>query len=385
MFLATNESVKYYKEINLNILIIEYNYFHDEVLIPQIDLVYKNFLKNKSGNLFLITNVNILKRKTFDVSLCKMIENKVRIKFIKKKYNKLTKYTNFLYVMQTLSFIYKHDIDSIVFNTIDSYNEDIELLLKLLPSKIKKIGILHNGDKINNYYEKYDKIIVLSELVANFLKKEKVDYIYPLFYKYKNKSPWINKDKLVISIPGNIEESRRDYKFIIEFVFNNQQFCENNKIEFILLGNINSTYGKKISQLIKEKRIEKFFKLFDAFIDYNKFIETIFKSDIVMPLIDKNVNNFSNYMNTKISASFNMAYSCNKPLLMYKDFKNSEFEKFSFFYEDEFSLKKILKMISLNKNILNEKIELLQKESKFDYIYQSNKYLQIIENKKSNK
>ncbi len=364
----------------MNILFLEYNYFHDEVIIPQIDLIYRFFLKKDNiNNIYLIINENVKRRETFDLSMYEGLVNNIYVNFIKKRYGRIIKYINILYVIDTLFFVYKNKIDVIVFNTIDSYNEDIELLLKFLPKKIKKIGVLHNGDKIDLYFDKYDRIIVLSELVANSLNKKKVEYLYTLLYKYKNTISIRNKKGLTVCIPGNIEMSRRDYKYIIEFVSKYKEFCRSNQIVFKLLGNINSQDGLKIKKMIEKKGITSFFHLFEQFIGYNQFMGNIVNSDIIMPLIHENIKNFSAYQKTKISDAFNMAYSCNKPLLMHKIFESKkEFKDFCFFYKDDLSLKKILKVLATNKELIKEKSILIKNAKKFSYESQAEKYLKIL-------
>lgn len=366
----------------MNILLIEYNFFHDEVLIPQIDFILDEMVKNRNINLFVMMNKDITKRETLDLSIYNDLAKNVTFKLIKKQYRRKLKYLNYIYILKTLVYIYINKIDTVVFNTIDIYNEDIELLLKLLPKNIKKIGILHNGELVDHYYNKYDRIFVLSELIENSLEKDRVDYIYTLLYKYRNRRHFINTDKFIICIPGNIENSRRDYQFVIDFVAENKEFFHFFDIKFVFLGNINTVNGIQLKNDIYRHGIQQYFQLFSAFIGYREYMDNIYHSDLVMPLIHKTVKSFSAYKTNKISDSFNMAFSCNKPLLMYDFFQNyDEFNKFSFFYSDTNTLKEMLRTIINDKEILQEKISYLQHEKKFDFDSQRVKYLNALLNK----
>jgi len=240
----------------LNILFIEYNFFHDEVLIPQIDFLYK-IASSDNGkiNLFIIMNKDIKKKGTLDLSQYPNFIDNIEYKLVKKRYNKLTRFLNYIYILDTFFYILFHKIDIVVFNTIDVYNEDIEILLKILPSKVKKIGILHNANLIEKYKNKYDYILVLSKLIAKNINMDKVDYVYPLLYKYKNMKQTIIVDtkinkKFKICIPGNIEKDRRDYQYVIDFVINNQEFCKLHQIQFVFLGNINTPEGLRLKKQI---------------------------------------------------------------------------------------------------------------------------------------
>lgn len=360
----------------MNVLLIEFNFFHDEVLLPQIDFIFEETLNNDDFNLFLIINKDILTRGIFDLSIYKNLVKKIKFNSIKKRYGRKFKYLNYIYVFKTLFFIYTNKINTIVFNTIDIRNEDIEFLLKMLPDDINKIGIIHNGKLIDKFYDNYDKIYVLSELVEKSLNKNKIDYIYPILYKNKNKEHCINTNKFDICIPGNIEKNRRDYQFAVDFVIENKFFCKSNNIKFIILGNINTMDGLELKNIIYKSKIKKHFQLFDGFIAYSQFMKNIHNSDIIMPLIHDNVKSFSEYNVNKISASFSMAYSFNKPLLMHAFFeKNDEFNKFSFFYDSKNSLKNLLQTIINNKTLLQHKIYELRNEKKFSFEYQKNKYL----------
>ena len=324
-------------------------------------------------------NEEVKKRKTFDLFMHRDAMDNIYLKLVKKRYRKILRASNILYVLYTLYLIKKHSIDVVVFNTIDSYNEDISLLLSLLPEKTKKIGVIHNGELVDEFYGKYDKVLVLSELIHDTLKKNKVEYIYTLLYRYKNNLNIVNKKEFLVCIPGNIEETRRDYEFIVKFVATYKNFCNANQIKFMLLGNINSRYGQKIKKMITEKGIEDLFYLYYEFIGYDYFMKYIVKSDIIMPLIHRRVINFSAYRTNKISDAFNMAFSCNKPLLMHQDFSEEyEFKRFGFFYKDHHALKGILQTLALNRGLVAKKAKEIKEEGKFSYDYQSKKYMNLL-------
>ena len=94
----------------MNILLIEYNYFHDEVLIPQIDFLINSKLKYKKvDNIFVFSNIMMLNRKTKAFSIYENFDLLVQIKYVRKFYNKYMKYLNIIYIIKTLIFIKRNN------------------------------------------------------------------------------------------------------------------------------------------------------------------------------------------------------------------------------------------------------------------------------------
>lgn len=341
------------------ILIIESHNFHEEVIIPQIE-----FLKNSEYDTHIFINEKI-KDKNIEI-------NNSVVNYIKTS-NKLVKIFS---IIDIVKYIYIKKIDIVIYNSLE--DRYIKILNMLVLSKIKKIAIVHN---VNNFLEnKMDlkHFFVLSDNVLMYCKKNFNNYsfasFYPLIFNQNKENTKLRKsnDILNICIPGKIEFTRRDYTGLINLV--KEKNIEN--CNFILLGNIEKEDGPRVLQLIKESNVEGKFTIFKGFIPYPDYFNVIKNSDLIMPLIHPNVKNFNEYHSTKISASFNMAYTFKKPIFMYKSFKDlDEFKNFAIFY-DFINFEEIINNTKIDK--LNNLQCALINEIKFGFDYQKNKYIKFI-------
>ena len=357
-----------------NILLIEYNWFHDEVIIPQLEILCDQ-------NCFLLANKKWLEKGTW--SLFSQDKASVNALFVHKRSRKyLRKIDNVRRVIIAINIILKRKIGIVIFNTLDIYNEDILLLIKLiklLKLQVKILGIVHNAEKIENYSNLVDKIFVISSLVKKHHSADgNVDCFYPLLYKYKNNIvQYLHDDEFRITIPGNIEYSRREYNFLYQFAVENEVFLENNGIKFIILGNYTITNdGKDFYNLILNAKLGKYFKFFDYLIPYSEYMEVICSSQLIMPLIHPETEKFDNYLKDKVSASFNMSFSTNIPLLMHEKFKGlGEFDDFSVWYHSKETLKSQIVNLLTNKKDLSEISMNIKNENKFSKDFQIVKFL----------
>lgn len=341
------------------ILLLEYNYFHEEMLHPLVELLKLKY------EIYLWINEKIYKKN--------LINLKENINLIKS--NKILK---FLSIFFLLFFLKMKKINFIIFNTWD--DRYVRIINNLCGKNIIKAGILHNADKLTDK-EKNKNYIVLSQLIYKNLKEKFTDYniiyIYPIIYNYNiqiQENNNVENNKIKICIPGKVEFTRRDYIFLIEFLKRNNL----KNIRFIILGNIKSKDGQILYKNIKDNKLENYFELFDEFIDYEIYFRKIIQSDIIMPLIHPGIQNYEKYQTNKITAAFNMAYSFKKPLLLFNQFsKYDEFTDFSVFYNFD-NLAKILCSENLFK-LIKEKVNNIEKCQKFDYFYQQKKLLTYIE------
>ena len=388
MFLV-DESVKYtiqkMKKEMKNILIVEFNWFHDEVVIPLLELL------NEEYNCSIIANKKWIEKDTWSLfSKSKISSDVFYTKKIYRKY--FYSIDNFRRIIKTINILLSKKINIIIFNTLDIYNDDIVLLIKMiklfrLPTKI--IGIIHNAEKIDKYKKLVDQIFVLSPIILQ--KKSlsslsdnvyNVDFFYPILYKFKDNLVRYSNPEFIITIPGNIEYSRRDYRFLYDFVLEKIVFLEKNNIKFIILGNYKKNLdGEIFYNLIMGAGLEKYFKFFDYTISYREYMNIISNSQLIMPLIHPNIKNFKNYLKNKISASFNMSFSTNIPLIMHSEFKKlDEFNQFSFFYNSNNSLEYQLKILLKNKMKLFDASLNIKNSYKFSKCFQIQKICNIIKN-----
>jgi len=150
------------------VLIIEFNDFHEEVIIPQVE-----FLNSKKVMVHLFIN-SYIKNKGVDFK-CYYINDIIP----KNKFTKLKS------IFSILSYVKKNQIGTIVFNTLEC--KYVALLNLFLSKNLKKVAIVHNVDKF--YENKLDlkNFFVLSDNVLKNAKQlcgEKYNFgsFYPLIF-----------------------------------------------------------------------------------------------------------------------------------------------------------------------------------------------------------
>lgn len=342
------------------VLLVEFNDFHEEVIVPQLE-----FLKNTKYDVHLFINEQV-KSKNLDFDIDK-------INYIKGS----NKYIKALYIIKILFYIKNNNINIIIFNTLNS--KYIEILNKILNNKLKKVAIVHNVDNFMQDKMDISNFMVLSEniftyTVALYEKKYHFGYFYPLIHNQKSKC-LIQKtsDQFQIVIPGLIELSRRDYLGLIELIKN----ITLKNVHFIILGNISKLDGPEVYKKIEEYNIQKYFTIYKQFVPYEEYFSVLKNADLIMPLIHPNTQNYQKYHISKITASFNMAFSFKIPLLIYESlYTLDEFKNYSISYNKN-QLISVLE--NLSKMEINKLKKRLQNEKKFLFEFQKEIYLNFLD------
>ena len=345
----------------MKILILEFNNFHEEVIISQLD-----FLNDVKCDIHMFVHNEVKSKFNFD-------KNNIKINYFKGN-SKLSRIVNLKNVKH---YIEKHKFDLVLFNTYE--NIEVQILSYFI--KQRKLAILHNADKIiknkNKTDNRIDNFIVLNKTIYNTLKKSNskmnISYFYPLINYQNSQYSHTEKDKIRIVIPGLVELSRRDY---IGFINLLKDIHLNNNVEFVLLGNILKNDGPEVYRYIEQNNLLDYFKIFKGFIPYEEYFSMISSADLIMPLIHPNVENFNKYHHTKITAAFTMALSFKIPLILYKSFEIlEEYRNFSFFY-DFGSLEEKLK--SLTKEEINKIKNKMRLSKDISYEEQKKRYINIL-------
>ncbi len=333
----------------MKILIIEFNDFHEEVILSQLNFLIKE--KNTDIHLFINESLNN------KIDFYKFLKNNLKINFIS---NKNSKWIKFIYLYKIKKYILENNIDIVVFNTYEC--KYIQILSNFI--KKRKIAIIHNADKflIKKTNKKINSFFVLNKTIFETIKNSKkninVSYFYPLI-EYNNEKK-ISNDKLKIVIPGLIELSRRDYLGFIELIKN----INLEKFEFIFLGNILKNDGQIVYKMLEKKGLLNSIKIYKEFVSYEEYFSTISNSDLIMPLIHPNVKNFDKYHKTKITAAFTMAFSFKIPLFLYDSFKQlNEYKEFSIFYNFDSFIEKLNSLNRAKIDLLKIKMKLSKKIS----------------------
>ncbi|NQD72202.1 glycosyltransferase [Sphingobacterium shayense] len=203
-------------------------------------------------------------------------------------------------------------------------------------TRSKFVGILHNIKKLQKGWgqklisNRVSQYLVLNDYLvepARQLTKTPVKAYYPIFFQTISDMP-IEKPEgqKWISVPGRVENKRRDYDFLMQIA---HVLRSSPEYKFIILGNIQATSdGRDLLKQIEQAGLTQSFKTFSTFVDTSVFLAYLKKSDIILPLITPRINDFNSYLKSKISGSWNMAFAFHKPMIVHPTFlKHADFEE----------------------------------------------------------
>ncbi|MBP9095373.1 MAG: hypothetical protein KBG21_02120 [Ignavibacteria bacterium] len=353
------------------VLLAEFNKSHTEVLHSQIFF----FLKKKY-------HVNLWINKEADFE--DVYNGKVKIIREDTKISSL----NIGLLYKVVRFIQRNKIKKVVLNTAHGILIR-NLCLLLMNSKVEVIGVIHQAHKliksstqkiISNKIKKY---FVLNDYVKEYMnnlqqKTYRINSFYPIFFNNNESNNSKINDKIIITVPGNVIQNRKDYLFLLKSIVKLDKELKE-IFQFIFLGTASKSESAEVFNLINKNKLEEnFVKIYKKRVPENEFIDVLQHSDYIMPLIHPSSHSYNEYMTTEISGAFNTAFAFKKPLLMYDSFnKFEDFKNFALFYNEksfESMLEKIAKhdlTKEIKKNYLNYK--------KFDLDFQTENYINFIE------
>lgn len=338
------------------LLLIEFSGSHTEILYSLFEILSADFdvilaisdqAKNKVPNHPQISNVHYFPEKTI--------------------------------VKQTLALKKQLKPDFIFLNSSQG-SKVRSLCLSLLFDKTPIVGIHHNPEKlydsftqkiidlkVKNYFVLADFII--TAIAGKVSKKLNLESFYTVsFPAYKKQN--LDKNLKYAFIPGVLEQDRRDYLGLIKTVEKHKENL-NPDVRFVLAGNSLSHDGPMIKTEVIKAGLEKFFIFFDGYVSQDVLMSYAEDSYVIMPLFHPGTRWFSQYLDTKISGAYNIAYAFNKKLLMHDQFKmHDEFLKHHLFYEVD-QLPAVL-------NSLIASHSSLQEISQHDFQTQKSKVLNVI-------
>jgi len=221
---------------------------------------------------------------------------------------------------------------------------------------------------------KFDAINVIYPPIKDYILEEteykKKIFTLPFnFYDNNLKADKKNK-KIKFVVPGQIEEHRREYKFVIDAF--EQLFKDfNEDIDLYLLGYPVGNYGKSILKRcedLKNKGYNIF--TFNSFIPEEEYNEIISNSDFIIAPIKIKSRGWGEiqeiYGLTKASAVVFEAIQYAKPLVVPNDFKIiEELEISTIKYMDSKDLENKLKEYIINKNKIKSLKEKALKSSNY--------------------
>ena len=279
--------------------------------------------------------------------------------------------------MQWHLFTLLKKFDLLILNTAHSYSviRNVSVLLRFV--KTKCIGVLHNTKKLQRsktqriISKKVKHYFVLNDalLPGEVSDTIKVQSFYPIFFPKYEKVPVYKQNQIWIGIPGRIDYKRRDFDFLINAL---KQANVSERIKFLVLGKVdpNTPDGNRLIESIEKSGKLKNFKLFHAFIDNPEFHAYLSACDYIMPLLRPD----QDYLGSKISGAFNLAFAHKKPMLCNSFFDAiPDLRKNSLFY-DTTSFNQLLADIDDG----NAHPPTSYSDTKWNYKFQQSRYIAFI-------
>lgn len=235
-------------------------------------------------------------------------------------------------------YINSNAIGTVIINTTEI--TIVRDMLLFLP-KLNYAGIVHNAAKLEKSFtltkligQRVKKIFVLGNYLLQWIKpdpKFKVASLFPVYFPPPehvevNKKP----GDIWIVVPGVALNKRRDYAGLLAALKKQKNLPGN--IKFVFLG-----IYDLFDIVPEEERATEWWDnhiiTFKGFVDYNTFHSYMKLSDVVLPLLRRDENDF--YGDSRISGSFNLGLGYQLPFLLPKAYEqNSDLQPYSIYYND---------------------------------------------------
>lgn len=249
-------------------------------------------------------------------------------------------------------------------------------------------GIIHLSSKLwtsrsqKIISRKFKKYFVLSDFIREKLEKAgtavSIESFYPIYFPVEKAAHIEKSPSRQICIPGAVDFARRDYRSLLDEMVSADIPTG---LKFVLLGRTSSRDGQELKSRIRELGLEKHFSLFEGFIPHRQFYEQMNKAWLVLPLITPNCKDYSEYIDYKITGSFNLAYGFQLPMLLHESFASTRiYRETSLFYREGGLLKAVDQCLAdpAGLRTVRERISGLPE---FQFEYQAKKYVHFISGK----
>jgi hypothetical protein len=312
----------------MKIALVQFYSYHEEVLAPQI-----NFLL-PDNELYIAAPKDV-----FSNDYIKPFHNGIKkILFSSRKYNSRLIYTvpfrifSILYkYFQFHSIVKRENIQLIIFNTINKHFHF--KLIRFYFRHIDKIHIIHNAqlfttEKTIKSLAMFKKNLFISQDVLNHYQKEfarfgvkNIDWFFPgLSSLISSKEDAKNycKNKIVIVVPGSVDNSRRNYKGLFDAL--EKLDGKEPVFQIILLGKISHEYQREIRRTGGGGG-NSILKTYDEYVPGEEMLQTIKYADAIAFLVDKNIgDNCQLYNRYKASGTSVLCLSFGIPCIVSSDF-----------------------------------------------------------------
>ncbi|MEM4395456.1 MAG: glycosyltransferase family 2 protein [Thermoplasmata archaeon] len=271
--------------------LIEYNHYHEEILPTMIYIL----------NSFGINNIDVYAPRA-------IIKNNPFVYSSGLRFN--LRESDGLFFKLLIEPYHFRNYDLLIFNSI----EPKEILQRISHISVPTIAVIHSGsllkddiDYINFFMNPIRKPIVLSPHISKFLSPTiNVQWIWCVdIFEY----PKIKKiDKTYFCVIEDLEFRRCNYESLIEAV---EKLVAEGIQDFhiIVVSKKYTKYGLTFKQIVKDKKLDKFFTFSKTGIMYKEFYDLVAKAHFILPLIDLTKNESKPYFSEKNISSVNIAIS----------------------------------------------------------------------------
>ena len=358
----------------MNVLVVEFETSHGELLHSHLLI-----LSRAQQRVYLAVNKEVKQQIPTELIISPFTFSNPR-----------TVLSRFRVIMLLLEFIKHREIEKVVINTAHgSMVRDFVWVCRLLCPKVEIIGVAHYVRKFQNSISQrlinlfIRKYFLLNDLMfqSPYLpsaKGIKFTTFYPIFFPVSLEKEIPRDRELNITIAGNIIKSRRDYVGLVDEMKSNRELLHAN-MRFVFLGDSLNYDGAEIAGKLKKLDIQSKMEFFEGFIGEVTYHHWMQKTDVLLLLINPDEGpEAGEYLDHKISGTFNLSFGFKKPMVMAKAFeKFADFRETAFFYHPGELIKK-LNDLSMNLPLIQEKTDRLKMWPKFSFEYQQANYMKFI-------
>jgi hypothetical protein len=286
-------------------------------------------------------------------------------------------------VFRILTYLRRQGIKKAVLNTAEG---NLIRKLSLAPGRYTAFtGIIHLSSKLwtsrsqKIISRKVSKYFVLADFIKDHVMKAdtgvSIESFYPIYFPAKKDTERVAEKEYRVCVPGAVDFARRDYQSLLAEM---QSRDVPAGVKFVLLGRTSSRDGRQLVARIRELGLEKHFTLFSGFIPYEQFYEQLKKTWLVLPLITPHCKDHTDYINYKITGSFNLAYGFGIPMLQHESFAGTRiYRETSLFYGDG-DLLETINLCMKDPVRLSRVRECISGLPEFQFEVQAVKYFQFI-------
>jgi hypothetical protein len=305
------------------ICIVEPSLNHEEVILPQIELLRDSFAVSVLASPKLLATD--LLSSTADlyrpIPLLTGSEGGRLGRFVSLplKYSEIKKVVT------------RNVPDVVIFNTVSTVF-DLALIAILFRNQ-KKVQIAHNFQRFvrspwKQFYKAFDLNLVLSEEVHNYITTAhpecgSVDYFLPIFFdNFRTRQPsqdnrvTQNSNRLKIGVFGSIDDQRRNYSGLLTSLADIRRSGKAIRFDLYLVGKIPTKYLK----FIREQGLTDIVRYYEEYVSYADMFTLLESMDLVMFLVDSQVHNHKHYNRYKITGTSTLVKSFRKACVSSTDF-----------------------------------------------------------------